>query len=116
MCTVLGVARSTYYKFSDKTKSAREVDNDKLKAAILRIYKANKGIYGAPRIHKVLSIESFHSSIKKEEIYRNKYRTFEEANIAIFKYIEGWYNRRRLHSSINYMTPEQCGLLARSTA
>ena len=34
-------------------------------------------------------IESFHSSMKKEEIYRNTYRTFEEANIAIFKYIEG---------------------------
>ena len=34
-------------------------------------------------------IESFHFSIKKEEIYRNTYRTFEEANIAIFKYIEG---------------------------
>ena len=34
MCNVLGVARSTYYKFSDKTKSAREVENDKLKAAI----------------------------------------------------------------------------------
>jgi len=51
MCNVLGVARSTYYKFSDKTKSAREVENDKLKAAIFRIYKANKGIYGAPRIH-----------------------------------------------------------------
>ena len=33
-------------------------------------------------------IESFHSSIKKEEIYRNTYRTFEEANIAIFKYKE----------------------------
>ena len=61
-------------------------------------------------------IESFHSSIKKEEIYRNTYRTFEEANIAIFKYIEGWYNRKRIHSSINYMTPEQCELLARSAA
>ena len=59
-------------------------------------------------------IESFHSSIKKEEIYRTTYRTFEEANIAIFKYIEGWYNRKRLHSSINYMTPDQCELLARS--
>lgn len=44
------------------------------------------------------------------------YRTFEEANIAIFKYIEGWYNRKRLHSSINYMTPDQCELIARSAA
>ena len=61
-------------------------------------------------------IESFHSSIKKEEIYKNTYRTFEEANIAIFKYIEGWYNRKRIHYSINYMTPEQCELLARSAA
>ena len=61
-------------------------------------------------------IESFHSSIKKEEIYRNTYRTFKEANMAIFKYIESWYNRKRLHSSINYMTPDQCELLARSAA
>ena len=273
MCTVLGVARSTYYKSFDKTKSARELENEELKSAIKRIYKENKGIYGAPRIHYILGIEgfnvslkrvqrlmtklnlcavtvkkykphsskkvvedlenvlkrdftttyinekwvgdityihtsrdgwcylasvldlhskkiigyafgkrmtndlvvkalknayynqnpnknkhiifhtdlgsqytsndlkelckefniiqsfskkgcpydnacieSFHSSIKKEEIYRNTYRTFEEANIAIFKYIEGWYNRKRIHSSINYMTPEQCELLARSAA
>ena len=61
-------------------------------------------------------IDSFYSSIKKKEIYRKTYRTFEEANIAIFKYIESWYNRKRLHSSINYMTPEQCELLARSAA
>ena len=61
-------------------------------------------------------IESLHSTIKKEEIYRNTYRTFEEANMALFKYTEGWYNRKRLHSSINYMTPEQCELLARSVS
>ena len=238
MCTVLGVARSTYYKSFDKTKSARELENEELKSAIKRIYKENKGIYGAPRIHYILGIEgfnvslkrvqilmtklglcavtvkkykphsskkvaeglenvlkrdftttyinekwvgdityihtsrdgwcylasvldlhskkiigyafgkrmindlkelckefniiqsfskkgcpydnacieSFHFSIKKEEIYRNTYRTFEEANMAVFKYIEGWYNRKRIHSSINYMTPEQCELLARSAA
>ncbi|WP_374047277.1 IS3 family transposase [uncultured Clostridium sp.] len=34
----------------------------------------------------------------------------------MFKYIEGWYNRKRIHSSINYMTPEQYELLARSAA
>ena len=48
-------------------------------------------------------IESFHSSIKKEEIYRNTYRTFEEANIAIFKYIEGWYNRKRTFRKTSYI-------------
>ena len=61
-------------------------------------------------------IESFHSSIKNAEISRNTYRTFEEANVAIFKYIEGWYNRKKIHSSINYMTPDQYELIARSAA
>lgn len=36
MCTVLGVARSTYYKSFDKTKSAREIENEKLKVAIIK--------------------------------------------------------------------------------
>lgn len=61
-------------------------------------------------------IESFHAVIKKEEIYTTTYKTYEEANLAIFKYIEGWYNRKRLHSAINYITPEQCELIARNAA
>ena len=36
MCTVLGVARSTYYKSFDKTKSTREIENEKLKVAIIK--------------------------------------------------------------------------------
>lgn len=51
-------------------------------------------------------IESFHSILKKEEIYRNTYIDFKEAGKAIFEYIESWYNRKRIHSSINYMTPQ----------
>ena len=65
MCTVLGVARSTYYKSFDKTKSARELENEELKSAIKRIYKENKGIYGAPRIHSILGIEGFNVSLKR---------------------------------------------------
>ena len=65
MCTVLGVARSTYYKSFDKTKSAREVENEELKLAINRIYKDNKGIYGAPRIHHILNTEGFNVSLKR---------------------------------------------------
>lgn len=52
-------------------------------------------------------IESFHSIIKKEEIYVNKYKNFEEARIKIFEYIESFYNRKRIHSSIDYMTPQE---------
>ena len=65
MCTVLGIARSTYYKSFDKTKSARELENEELKSAIKRIYKENKGIYGAPRIHHILGIEGFNVSLKR---------------------------------------------------
>ena len=46
-------------------------------------------------------------SIKKEEICRNAYQDFNEAQAAIFEYIESWHNRIRIHNSINYMTPQQ---------
>ncbi|MCD3235411.1 DDE-type integrase/transposase/recombinase, partial [Clostridium botulinum] len=69
---VLGVARSTYYKSFDKTKSAREVENEELKSATKRIYKENKGIYGAPRIHHILGIEGFNVSLKRVQRKMNK--------------------------------------------
>ena len=52
-------------------------------------------------------IESFHSVLKKEEIYLHTYQDFKEARRAIFEYIEGWYNRKRIHSAIGYKTPQQ---------
>lgn len=52
-------------------------------------------------------IESFHSVLKKEEIYLHTYQDFREARRAIFEYIEGWYNRKRIPSAIGYMTPLQ---------
>ncbi len=51
-------------------------------------------------------IESFHSMIEKEEINHQKYPDFNTAHKAVFEYIESWYNRKRIHSAINYMTPQ----------
>ena len=65
MCTVLGVARSTYYKSLNRAKSLRQIENKELKSAIIRIYKANKGIYGAPRINHILAREAFKASLKR---------------------------------------------------
>nr|WP_263364366.1 IS3 family transposase [Paenibacillus sabuli] len=52
-------------------------------------------------------IESFHSLIKKELIYLNKYETRAQAEKSIFEYIEVFYNNERIHSSIGYATPSQ---------
>lgn len=52
-------------------------------------------------------IESFHSVLKKEEIYTTTYHTFEEAKNALFEYIESFYNRKRRHSALDYKTPQQ---------
>ncbi len=52
-------------------------------------------------------VESFFRTLKVELIYRKKFETREEAKKAIFEFIEVWYNRQRLHSSLDYMTPEE---------
>jgi len=49
--------------------------------------------------------ESFFKSIKTECIYHHKFKTREMAERFIFEYIEVWYNRQRMHSSLNYATP-----------
>lgn len=49
--------------------------------------------------------ESFFHSLKTELIYFENYKTREEARKSIFEYIEVFYNRERLHSSLNYKTP-----------
>ena len=51
--------------------------------------------------------ESFFHSLKVEEVYRNTYKNYEHAKTAIFKYIECFYNRRRRHSTIEYLCPEE---------
>ena len=50
-------------------------------------------------------MESFNAILKKEEVNLKEYETYEEAKMAIFEFIEGWYNRKRIHSAINYQIP-----------
>ena len=51
------------------------------------------------------AMESFWSTLKHELIYRANFRTRDEARNAIFEFIEVFYNRTRLHSSLNYLSP-----------
>ena len=51
--------------------------------------------------------ESFFHTLKTELIYQNNYQTREDAKQDIFEYIEVFYNRKRRHSALGYLSPEQ---------
>jgi transposase InsO family protein len=51
--------------------------------------------------------ESFFGTLKNELVYRRRWATRLELRAALFEYIEVFYNRRRLHSSLDYKTPAQ---------
>jgi transposase InsO family protein len=49
--------------------------------------------------------ESFFATLKSELIHRRRWHNALELRAALFEYIEVFYNRRRLHSSLDYRTP-----------
>jgi putative transposase len=52
-------------------------------------------------------MESFFHTLKAELVYQRRWATREQARRDVFAYIEGYYNRQRLHSALGYKTPEQ---------
>jgi putative transposase len=50
-------------------------------------------------------MESFFKTLKTERVYHNNYATRQQAMASVFQYIEVFYNRKRLHSSLGYMSP-----------
>ena len=60
------------------------------------------------------AMESFFKTLKVERTHRLRYDTRAQARLDIVDWIEGFYNRRRLHSSIGYQTPvdAESGLMA----
>ena len=51
--------------------------------------------------------ESFIKTLKQEEIYLEQYRDLEDLRVHIQSFIEDYYNRCRLHSALNYQSPEE---------
>jgi len=52
-------------------------------------------------------MESFWGTLKTELVNHQRYQTREQARASIFEYVEVFYNRQRLHSSLGYLSPEQ---------
>jgi putative transposase len=52
-------------------------------------------------------MENFWSTLKIELVYRVAWRTRDEAENAIFAYIDGWYNTRRIQRELGYLSPDE---------
>jgi putative transposase len=66
---------------------------------------ASMGETGVPHDNAVT--ESVMATIKKECVYRHRFKTRDEARFAIFRYIEGFYNPHRRHSSLGNLSPAE---------
>jgi transposase InsO family protein len=74
---------------------------------ILNIYNFNCSMSRKGNCWDNACAESFFRSLKVEEVNHYKYSTRDEARASIFEYIEIFYNRKRIHSSLGYLTPEE---------
>jgi len=52
-------------------------------------------------------VESFFSTLKNELVHDQDFLTREEAQAAVFEFIEVFYNRQRLHQTLGYVSPVQ---------
>ena len=75
---------------------------ERLKAAGARVSMSRKG---CPRDNA--QAESFFRTLKMEEVYLQDYRTFDEAQACLRRFIEDVYNEKRLHSALGYRPPTE---------
>jgi len=124
VCKLLNVSRSGYHAWRTRPESRQSGENRSLAAKIRVLHAASHGIYGAPRIHRIICsmsrkgncydnavVESFFARLKSEWINHNRYRSRSEAIRSLFYYLEIFYNRKRRHSSIDYITPQKYEIL-----
>lgn len=73
----------------------------------LKKYKMKASMSRKGNCYDNACIESFHSVLKKEFLYCTKLSTKQQAQQDMFEYIELFYNRKRIHGSLDYLSPVQ---------
>jgi len=79
---------------------ASEVYREKLTELGIRVSMSRRG-----NCYDNAVVESFNGTLKQELVHEARWKTYVEARAALHDYIEVFYNRRRLHSSLGYLSP-----------
>jgi putative transposase len=74
--------------------------------ALLRDHGIQVSMNGVGTWYDNAPMESFFGTLKSELVHHQVYQTRDEARPDLFFYIEAFYNRRRRHSSLDYLSPE----------
>jgi putative transposase len=72
---------------------------------VLKVHHIEPSMNGVGSWYDNAPMESFFGTLKAERVHHCIYRTRDEARPDVFQYIEGFYNLRRLHSSLAYVSP-----------
>ena len=68
---------------------------------------AGKEIAGIMQLQKAFASAIRFKTLKVECVYQNKFINNQQAAVIVFEYIEIWYNRKRQHSALGYMSPTE---------
>jgi putative transposase len=79
---------------------------DQAYQALLRGHGIRASMNGVGTWYDNAPMESFFGALKSELVYHRVYRTRDEAKADVFFYVESFYNRRRRHSALDYLSPE----------
>jgi putative transposase len=74
--------------------------------ALLKAHSIRASMNGVGSWYDNAPMESFFGTLKSERVHHYAYATRDEAKTDVFYYIEAFYNRRRRHSALDYLSPE----------
>lgn len=75
--------------------------------ALLQAHQILPSMSAAGHCYDNAAMESFFSTLKTDLIHRERWQTHQQIKLALFDYIETFYNRQRLHSALGYQSPAQ---------
>ncbi len=72
---------------------------------LLKCHGIVASMSGTGNCYDNAAMETFFHTLQTEHVYFERYETREQAKQSIFEYIEVFYNRQRLHSTLDYLSP-----------
>lgn len=102
--TMAMLNRSPKHRLIHHSDQGAEYTNNEYQS-VLRNYRMISSMSRAGNCYDNAVVESFFKTIKVELARKQKFNTINEARAAIFEYIEIFYNHKRLHSTLGYLSP-----------